>query len=92
MQKQHHTIEDELHKIGEVRKKVGGEFVHFRNSTFSRFPFLFIFLSTFGLVATFYGFEKIIDSVPFFHNHPFMILFSGIVALTLTGTLYKKLR
>lgn len=62
-----------------------------RNSALRRFPIIFLLLSTFGLVCTFYGFEKYIDSVPFLSENPYALLGTGIGILVLTGTLYKKL-
>ncbi|MCA9360860.1 hypothetical protein KC730_03150, partial [Candidatus Kaiserbacteria bacterium] len=58
---------------------------------FARFPMIFVLLSSFGLVATFYGFEKVIDQIPYFNENPHMILMTGVVVLVLTGALYKKL-
>ena len=82
-------IEAEIKKL----EAMGGSFTikarHFRDSTFHRFPIVFI--STFGLVATLYGFEKVIDDIEFFANNPKMVLVAGIISLTLTGSLYKKL-
>ena len=62
-----------------------------REVAFKRFPFLFTLLGSFGLVATFYGFEGLIDQVPFFNNNPVLILITGLIILLLTGGLYKKL-
>jgi len=55
------------------------------------FQLYFALLTTFGLVATFYGFEKIIDEIAFFANHPILVLLAGLLALAVTGRLYKKL-
>jgi hypothetical protein len=69
-----------VHKLDEKRK-----------TTLQRFPLLFTLMTTFGLVATFYGFEHLIDSIDVLANNPFILLFVGISTLALTGTLYKKL-
>ncbi len=88
----HHTdISDELKKLEHITNTLGGKVVHVRDSAFKRFPFAFIFLTSFGLVATLYGFEKVIDQIPYFIENPHMVLVSGIVTLIVTGTLYKKL-
>lgn len=84
-------IERELERIEELRDNMSSKALSLRDSAFARFPFLFIFLSSFGLVATFYGFEKLIDSIPLFAKHPLLILGTGIATLVLTGSLYKKL-
>jgi hypothetical protein len=72
------------HDIQEKVSKVQQNAVH-------RFPFIFLGLSTFGGVAVFYGFEKIIDKTPFLANEPLLILVAGFCILLLTGALYRKL-
>lgn len=62
-----------------------------RRAVFTRFPLLFTLLATFGLVATLYGFEGVINQIPFFTNNPYVLLVTGVVILAFTGTLYKKL-
>lgn len=62
-----------------------------RQNVFSRFPLLFTLLGAFGLVATFYGFERLIDRVELLAENPVILLAVGISILILTGTLYKKL-
>ena len=61
-----------------------------KESAFARFPLAFTMLGTFGLVATLYGFEGIIDSTPL-GDEPVTILCIGLLILFITGTLYKKL-
>ena len=68
------------------------EAIEYRKTVIERFPFLMISLSTLGLVATFCGFERIIDTIPYLAHRPYAILIFGITLLTITGTLYKKLR
>lgn len=73
-------------------KRVVETFEKNRKEVFRRFPILFIFLTTFGFVAVFHGFENMVDQIPFFANNPATLLFTGIVVLLFTGTLYKKLQ
>ncbi|MEX2008240.1 MAG: hypothetical protein WD850_02030 [Candidatus Spechtbacterales bacterium] len=61
-----------------------------RQAAFQRFPLLFTLLGAFGLVATFYGFEGIMDRSGLSEN-PFLLFGIGVGTLILTGTLYKKL-
>lgn len=65
--------------------------VHTKQNVLERFPLLFTLLGTFGLVATFYGFEHLIDKVALFSENPFILLGMGVLTLVFTGTLYKKL-
>jgi len=84
-------IEAEIRKLEARGGSLGGQAKRLRDSAFSRFPVLIVFLSTFGLVSTFYGFEKVIDQIPFFVENPLMVLATGILILAFTGTLFKKL-
>lgn len=61
-----------------------------RRAAFQRFPLLFTLLGAFGLVATFYGFEGVMDRTGLSEN-PYTLLALGIGVLIFTGTLYKKL-
>jgi uncharacterized integral membrane protein len=67
------------------------ELIKRRDSVFARFPLVFTLLGTFGVVATLYGFQHLIDKVPLFVNNPLIPLAIGLTILVLTGTLYKKL-
>lgn len=62
-----------------------------KESVFQRFPLLFTMLGAFGLVATFYGFERLIDRVDLLAENPFILLGVGVSILVITGSLYKKL-
>jgi len=62
-----------------------------RLSAFRRFPTLFTLLVGFGAGATFFGVERIIATTPFLNEQPWLILFIGILLLTITGRLHKKL-
>ena len=62
-----------------------------RESVAERYPLTFALLGTFGLVSTFYGFEKIIDGVQLFANHPWILLVLGVTVLSITGLALRKL-
>ena len=79
-------------KVKEVaNQKVVSKLAHGRDSAFGHFPLLFTMLGAFGLVATLYGFERLIDKLDFLADNPFILLGIGVLTLVLTGTLYKKL-
>lgn len=63
-----------------------------RENFASKYPGLFALLVTFGVVATFLGLEQILLASAILERYPFIILALGVSILTLTGTLYKKLR
>ncbi len=77
--------------ITEVPKPVVDKLSHHRDSAVKRFPLLFTMLGTFGVVATLYGFQRLIDKVHWLADNPVVMLATGLVILLLTGTLYKKL-
>jgi hypothetical protein len=62
-----------------------------RRTALRRFPLLFMLLGAFGFVATFYGFEHIIDQIPWLADNPIVLLGVGLVTLALTGQLHKRL-
>lgn len=65
--------------------------IHYQKNAIEKFPFIFLGLSTFGGVAVFYGFEKIIEQTPLLADKPVPILIFGFITLILTGALYRKL-
>ena len=90
MSNEHHrseTVHNEIERI----EQVGESVKRLRDNAFARFPILFVMLSTFGLVATIYGTEKVIDQIPLFADNPWAVLLAGFGTLLFTGALYKKL-
>lgn len=87
----HTNVEEDIKKIEHSFSKLHTTLVQERDSVFARFPVAFLLLSSFGLVSTFYGFEKVIDQIPYFVENPHMIFIMGVVVLLGTGALYKKL-
>ncbi len=77
--------------IKETQLEAIHKFIQQRDSVFKRFPLIFTLLGTFGLIATFYGFQHLIDKVPVLANNPIITLGIGLIILLLTGTLYKRL-
>lgn len=88
-------IKDQVDKvegnISKVLRDADERVARYREPAFRRFPLLFTILASFGLVATFYGFERMIDGIDLFSENPVILLFTGIAVLIITGSLYKKL-
>jgi hypothetical protein len=63
-----------------------------RDTYAQKYPVFFALGTTFGFVATLYGFEKLIDRIDLFVDNPWILLLTGLVALTVTGTFFNKLR
>lgn len=75
----------------DVEEKIAHKIVESRDKAAVRFPLVFGLAASFGLVSTFYGFEKIIDKIDFFVDKPWLVLIVGVSVLVLTGTAYRKL-
>ncbi len=65
--------------------------VRARKTYAQKYPLLFAIGSSFGLVSTFYGFEKIIDQIDVFTENPWILLATGLTLLIVTGAFYNKL-
>lgn len=79
------------HKDDEISVEALHKLIQQRDSVFKRLPLVFTLLGTFGLVATFYGFQHIIERIPVLANNPYITLGIGLLVLLFTGTLYKRL-
>lgn len=84
-------MEERFKNLSEKEKAVVQKIAEKKQGVLDRFPLLFTLLGTFGLVATFYGFEALIDKIDLLSNNPFILLGVGVLTLIFTGTLYKKL-
>lgn len=84
-------LEESVDDLSVTVKSLTQRFNETRHSVFARFPLLFTLLGAFGLVATYYGFENIIDQIPLFADNPSILLITGLCILIGTGQLYKKL-
>lgn len=78
-------------RVIELEEHVVQRLAEGRNNAVQRFPLLFTMLTAFGVVATFYGFEHLIDQSPWLSENPLVLLGVGVGTLILTGALYKKL-
>jgi uncharacterized integral membrane protein len=81
MKKQPNLISQEEQKV-----------VKIRDNYVRKFPWLFAITGAFGIVATFYGFEKLIDEVDLFVENPWILLIIGLTTLAISGTFYNKLK
>lgn len=83
--------ETPIRKVVELEEHMVHRLAESRNNALNRFPLLFTLLTTFGIVATFYGFEHVIDNIDLLATNPALLLAVGLGSLILTGALYKKL-
>jgi len=61
-----------------------------RDKIKTKFPFIVTIIGVFGVVATLYGIEKLIDMTPL-STMPWFLFIIGIILLLITGYLYEKL-
>jgi hypothetical protein len=85
------TIEVAAEGVQKIEQQIDKTAQPLRSSVFARFPILFTLATTFGVAATFFGFERMLQEIEFLNNRPWLILLLGIVVLSGTGTLYKVL-
>lgn len=82
---------DPIRQVEELTKGANNFMKRRGRSVFGRYPLVFSFLGTFGVVLIIHGIEGVIDKIPVLHERPVLILTIGILLLTLTGTLYKRI-
>jgi len=78
-------------KVEGIVDSTGKAIAPVRQSLLKRFPVLTILLVTFGIAATFFGIERIIEDIMWLNERPFLIFAFGVGALILSGRLYKTL-
>lgn len=77
-------IEELTKQVHDLVEKRGG-------GAFRRYPLTLALLTAFGLASVVYGFEKMVDKISLFQQHPFILLIIGVSILLFTGGLYKQL-
>ena len=76
----------------EIIAKEASDYIRKRGKgVFNRYPLLFSFLGTFGVVLIIHGFDGMIEKIAVLNNRPLLLLLTGIIILILTGTLYKRI-
>jgi hypothetical protein len=73
-----------------LQSQLAASLVEKPRAQLDRIPLLLPILGAFGLVSTFYGFEKLLDQTDLV-NHPIELIATGVVLLLLTGAFAKKL-
>ncbi|MEX2369020.1 MAG: hypothetical protein WD552_01340 [Candidatus Paceibacterota bacterium] len=87
--------ESNLHQVGDffhnLPESVHEAFARHRRSAFQKHPFFFSTLGLLGLVATWQGFDDVMERIGYFDAHPGSLLIIGLIILLLTGRLYRQL-
>ncbi len=82
---------DPIKQAEEIAREVNNFMQKRGRSVFGRYPLLFSLLGTFGVVLIIHGFDGIVEKIPFLNERPLFLLIAGILILSLTGTLYKRI-
>jgi hypothetical protein len=95
-EEQKETIEEShLEQIGgffhNLPESVHEAFARHRQSAFQKHPFFFSTIGLLGLVATWQGFDDVMERVRYFDAYPGSLLIAGLIILLLTGRLYRQM-
>jgi len=83
---------DLLKKVEALTAKLNETFGKKAKSVFSEYPLTFALLVVFGATMVSQGIKDLLLEITFLKNQPLIMLFTGIIILVITGTLYKKLK
>ena len=81
---------DILRRIEGLTSEIDQKMKKRSEAVLQRYPLTFAFLVLLGAMAVAEGVKGIFKTVGF-EEHPLYLLLGGLVILTITGTLYKKL-
>lgn len=86
------TLERRIYEIfHDIPETVHKAFERHRRTAFERHPFFFSTFGLFGLVATWHGFEEVVEQIEIFETYPGLLLGIGLLVLLITGRLYRQL-
>ena len=77
--------------LGNIPESVHQAFRQHRKSAFQKHPFVFSTLGLMGLVATWQGFDDLLEQFAVFDAYPGSLLIIGLVLLLATGRLYREI-
>lgn len=75
------------HIVREIHDNAG----KYTQPVLRRYPLLFSILIFFSVAAILHGFELLTEQMDMFQEHPSYLISIGLLALFLTGMLYKSL-
>ena len=84
-------MNDPLRHIESLAESTNASMSSRGKNVFRRYPLTFTLLTLFGVTALHEGVKVVLESFHIFEGHPFYLILIGLVVLTITGTLYKKL-
>ncbi|MBX4189609.1 hypothetical protein KW785_03410 [Candidatus Parcubacteria bacterium] len=82
---------DLLHHVEGLTQELDKSMEKSSRSALKRYPLTFALLTLFGVLAVSDGLKGILKDLGIFEGHPVVLVLVGLLILTITGTLYKKL-
>jgi hypothetical protein len=83
---------DPLHRIELLAESVDKSMETYNKSIWRKYPISFSLLVLCGAVAVSDGIKGLIEGVPYLDNNPLLMLIIGLLILSVSGSLYKKMR
>ena len=83
---------DPIQRVEKMVREIHDTSGKYTQPVLKRYPLLFAFLVVFSVAAILHGFELFSDQIPLFEEHPTVLILIGVLALFLTGMLYKALQ
>lgn len=85
------NVTDPIQNAEKIAREINNQAGKYTRPVLRRYPLLFSFLVVFSVAAILRGFEMWASQIGLFEEHPVYLIIIGVVALFLTGTLYKSL-
>ena len=82
---------DPIIRLEKIAKEIHDDVSKSTRPVLKRYPLLFALLITFGASAIIHGFAILSDQIEIFDKHPVLLILTGVIVLTLAGSLYKTL-
>lgn len=81
----------QLETLTEAEEKLAKAFIRSQEKVRQRFPFWMALGATVGGVMVFTGLSRMVENVDWLNDNPWLMLVVGLVVLSLTGAVYRKL-
>jgi len=91
MKNENYSIYNPIKHMEESLRDINDNTGRKTRSSLKKYPITFALLITFALVSILHGFELFFDEIPFIHNHPWILILTGLIILIVTGSVYKAL-
>ena len=80
-----------LKHLEDLSNEINEKMASRTKNVFQKYPLTFGLLILFGVIAVIDGMRGLMESFGLFRDNPWYLIIIGLLILTITGTLYKKL-